>query len=260
MPAFMDLTGHVYGRWTVDKLSERRGNSKYPSRYWDCTCSCPDRTQKAVCAGDLRNGISRSCGCLRRETSRATFTTHGLSKHPAWNSWHAMVQRCTDATRESWKHYGGRGITVCPEWLDIRAFLTDMEATFKPGLSIEREDNDGMYCKSNCYWATEEEQANNKRSSHLINTPIGRMTVTRAARAYGLEVRTLFERISLGWAEDRLFTPARDQATCINTPDGPMTVTEAERKYGFVKGTISSRIRYGWPESDLLRPTNRRPK
>ena len=88
--------------------------------------------------------------------------THGLSRHSAYNSWKKMIQRCTDPNNKDYHLYGGRGITVCERWLDVRNFVDDMGER-KDGWSIERIDVDGNYHPENCFWIPLKYQAKNRR-------------------------------------------------------------------------------------------------
>lgn len=81
-----------------------------------------------------------------------------------YSSWMNMLQRCTNPNSKSWKHYGGRGITVCARWIDFDNFLLDMGERL-PDLQLDRIDNDGNYERGNCRWTTPLIQANNRRNS-----------------------------------------------------------------------------------------------
>lgn len=91
-----------------------------------------------------------------------------------YNIWNGMRQRCFNPKRERYSMYGGRGIIVCNEWLDIITFKKDMYDSYvshckefgEKQTSIDRIDNDGDYCKENCKWATHKEQGSNTRSHY----------------------------------------------------------------------------------------------
>lgn len=86
-----------------------------------------------------------------------------------------MKTRCLNPAFHSYRRYGGRGITICPEWRhSFAAFLRDM-GTCPPGRSLDRINNDGNYEPGNCRWATFSEQMQNRskpqRHSSYTNAP-----------------------------------------------------------------------------------------
>ena len=121
--------------------------------------------------------------------------THGLSKTKPYKVWSTMLQRCGNDRSNSAHRYKARGIHVCAAWSSFDVFWADMGATYKPGLSIDRIDNDGPYAPENCRWTDRSTQMRNTRQSHKIETPHGVVTIIEAAERYGLEHSTLYARI-----------------------------------------------------------------
>lgn len=157
----IDLKGKIFGFWTV--LHEHPGREK-STLHWVCRCHCG--LEKPVSGINLRGGTTVSCGCVRSMLPSATIT-HGMSKSRVYKIWAGMVQRATNPRRTSYRNYGARGITVCSRWLNFENFYADMGEPHGAAYSLDRVDNDGVYSKENCRWATATEQNRNSRNCKL---------------------------------------------------------------------------------------------
>ena len=132
--------------------------------------------------------------------------THGLSKHPIYRIWHDMIQRCRNPNSTPYKDYGERGIKVCERWQNFENFRDDMLPTWFPGASIERANcHTGNYEPGNCSWVKIEMQASNRRTTHWMETPWGRMPMARAAKQLGINRSVLAKRIRRGVTMERMF-------------------------------------------------------
>lgn len=153
--------GREFGRWTIISEKERSGKL----RTFLCKCTCG--TLSIIRLVDLSSGHSKSCGCLKREVTIQRNITHGLcldpiSKH-LFSVWRNMMLRCFNPQSRQYKWWGERGITVCSVWQDPVAFVQWGRINYKPGLTLDRKDNNGNYEPGNCTWITMKEQARNRR-------------------------------------------------------------------------------------------------
>lgn len=195
--SFKDMTGMRFERLVVVSKadSDRNGNAK-----WNCQCDCGNTT---VSHGfSLRNGASKSCGCLTTEQLVERNSTHGLSDTPEYPVWAGMLQRCNNSNNFKYHIYGGRGISVCERWHHFDAFYADMGPRPSPDHSIERLDRNGNYCPENCIWATVQEQNNNKSNNHYVEYSGRTMTITQAITEAGnrVDLATARGRLTRGWS------------------------------------------------------------
>lgn len=161
----IEMIGKRFGRLTVIEEAQKRKN-KFVC--WVCKCDCGNIT-KPVKGARLRNGETKSCGCLWSETMLRIHTVHGLCGTRVYSIWDNMIQRCTNSKRPQFKDYGGRGINVCDEWKnDFQAFYDwAMSHGYADNLTIDRIDVNGNYEPSNCRWVTMKVQQNNRRNNRL---------------------------------------------------------------------------------------------
>lgn len=153
--------GTSIGHWTVIAEAPKR----YGLRHLKCRCVCG--TERDVFIGNLRKGLSKSCGCIGFYTQR----THGMHASTEYSTWRHIQQRCYNPKNKAWDNYGGRGIRVCQEWRDsFEAFYAHVGPRPSKDLTLDRINNDGHYEPGNVRWATWQQQHANKRPKGSGNT------------------------------------------------------------------------------------------
>jgi hypothetical protein len=184
--------GEKYGRLTVLAEAEKTG----ANRQVKAVCDCGIQVTTAI--NNLRSGHTTSCGCIKGDAQ----VRHGMSGTPTYQVWRDMINRCDNQNYKEFKYYGGRGITFCRQWRVFDNFFLDMG--IKPeGLTLDRIDYDGNYDISNCRWASDIQQANNKRNNIRVFGLGKEQTVAEWARELGVPDKRIYARIASGWSPYR---------------------------------------------------------
>lgn len=160
----IDMTDKRFGRVTVIRRSLGQTTDGRP--LWLSLCDCG--TLFEANGKSLRRGLTRSCGCLARETTSARNTTHGQGgmnhRTPTYNSWRAMLNRCLNPKAQNWRYYGAIGVAVYEAWLSFEKFFADMGE--RPANHVlARRGDAGDYEPGNVEWKL---QADNLRERHVV--------------------------------------------------------------------------------------------
>lgn len=132
--------------------------------------------------------------------------SHGMSNAPEYHVWNAMKQRCLKENAKNYHNYGGRGITICNEWMDFNVFINDLGLRPPGNYELERVDNNGNYCPANCKWATKKEQANNRRTNTILTFMGKSLTISQWEDVVGISQILIANRIAKGWTVERALT------------------------------------------------------
>lgn len=193
-----EYIGKTYGKLTIlnfenTKVYEKKNNKLRNIFKVTCQCFCGNLWTGKL--GSIKSKNTISCGCHRKENP--VRKTHGLRKTSEYEIWAAMKARCLNPKNKAYHNYGGRGITVCKEWLNsFKTFIFDMGFRPSKEYSLERIDNNLGYYKQNCKWATIEEQSNNRRTNKLYFYLNKQQTLVNWAKEYNIDYSNLYRKIN----------------------------------------------------------------
>jgi len=204
----IDLVGKRFGKLTVISKGITDKNSRL---YWNCLCDCGNEVSKLGLL--LRDGRTKSCGCLRSEYVSNKNKTHGMARTKMNMVWQEMKSRCRNPNHKRYSDYGGRGISYQESWEEFINFYNDMSDTYQDGLTLDRIDNDGDYTKENCRWSSYLSQNNNKRN--CVYETVGGIRATRSQLAdmFGIPRCTFYWRLSHGMTVEEALTTSKKQKT-----------------------------------------------
>lgn len=129
---------------------------------------------------------------------------------PFYSVWQDMLRRCNNPNFKQWKHYGGRGITVCDRWKNsYHAFYEDMGPKPASHYSLDRIDNDLGYFPANCQWATRKRQQRNQTVTRKIIIEGVEYVAADLAELSGLKTDTILTRVERGYPFSTVVYPGR---------------------------------------------------
>lgn len=201
--------GEKYGLLTVIGHFFMIPDKLFRKAHVVCECQCGKICVVACVL--LRSGNTKSCGCWKLNGPKQFNATHGFSRvnktHPLYYKWLSMKARCYNPNVERYGKYGARGIRVCDEWLNdpVKFIRWAIGNGWKPGLEIDRKDNDGAYSPENCRFVTHADQARNKSNNVNITWNGETHCLAEWARRYGIDNRILSQRRKRGIVPPELF-------------------------------------------------------
>lgn len=248
-----ELAGQRFGRLLVIRFAGRADRGKRHTM-WECRCDCG--SIRTVRTETLRNGMTRSCGCLRREASGNKARTHGESKTRLYNNWGQIIDRCVNPHNHAFTSYGGRGIGICDGWrLSFPAFREAVGERPSMAHSLDRiNNNSGYTCGScdecnrhgwrmNCRWATKKDQSANTRRAFRITYRGETRSLREWAQRLGMNYALLYNRLR-GFS-GRIWTVERAFATPSQRANSPKPRSARAQTYHIWYGM---RLRCNDPE------------
>ncbi len=202
-----DITGMKFGRLTAISFEGHYVTPKQQKyQTWKFRCECGN---EIVC---LKTNVTSlhttSCGCLRIERLREALTTHGLcpaiGRSPIFDAYHHAKARCENPKDKRFNRYGARGIKFL--FNDFEHFISEMESSWKPGLSLDRKNNDGHYEPGNCKWSSDVEQSRNRSSNRLLTLNGVMLPAVAWAEKLGWSPAVIYNRVRYGWSEQEILT------------------------------------------------------
>lgn len=190
----IDMKGKRIGKLVVLERTSDGQCKTSPCARWICKCDCGNICN--VSGAVLRTGNKKSCGC----SSEKPYFKHGQSKTRLYKVWHGIRKRCECKTDKRYESYGGRGITVCEEWLSFTNFQKwALEHGYDENeaygvCTFDRIDNNGPYCPDNCRIVDMKTQAKNRRNTIRIELYGRKFTIPELVEITGVCGATLYDR------------------------------------------------------------------
>lgn len=224
---FIDETGNKYCRLTV---LEHVGRNKNNAAIFLCKCLCGNEI--ITTGANLRNGTTRSCGCLQKEIAKKNVIAfnnsdryiapshlkHGMHDSRIYKTWCLIKQRCYNKNRDHAERYIGRGIDMCDEWREsFDSFCKwALSNGYSDDLFIDRIDNDSGYYPDNCRWATRSQQMRNREVTLYYEHNGERKPFIEWCEQFGVAYKTAWQRYRKGYGFYKIFGLQEKQECLTN--------------------------------------------
>lgn len=199
----MDIAGKRFGRLVAVECVGKDAHGNY---LWQCKCDCGNEV--VVLQPSLISGNSGSCGCYTRERAAEANTKHGKRRTRLYTIYSNMISRCENANNLVYKHYGGRGVSVCDEWRsDFGAFFDWAyangydENALRGQCTLDRIDVNGNYCPENCRWVAQKVQCNNRRDTLMMTYAGKTQSCSQWCEELGLSYDSVYYRKRKGLSD-----------------------------------------------------------
>jgi len=180
-------------------------------------CSCGKEFEAWI--HSVKSNVTKSCGCYRSKYMRDKKTKHGLSRHPMYNVYNNMIERCYTESCTSYNRYDGVGVRVCDEWRhSFESFYEwAIKNGWREGLQLDKDiiGNGKLYSPENCCFVTPKQNSNKRKTSRIIEYDGVSRTISGWADCLGIKIGTLWMRLNMGWTMDRIInTPIINRGQC----------------------------------------------
>ena len=169
--------------------------------------------------------------------------------------YNGMRLRCYNENNVNYKYYGGKGVTICDEWLLSFENFFDWAINngYNENLTIDRIDSEKEYSPDNCKWSTKKEQAYNRSMSVRLTLNGRTMYMTEWAEELEIDKKILSWRYNNGWSDEEILSRPRDYKESKLSLNGKThSMSEWSRITGIKVATISDRMKKGWSVEDAL--------
>ena len=253
--AGLDIAGQRFGRLiAIDSFRRNRVNGK-SEKVWNCACDCGGSAVGS--AAQLRSGGLTSCGCRLREHASKMNASHGMTGTKVYRAWKGIKRRCLNPSEPAYKNYGGRGVSIYPEWAEnFELFYAEIGDPPTSEHTVERINNDLGYIPGNVKWATRLEQRRNRRSNVFYEYNGHKYMLRDLSEKYGISFPALVYRIiTKGWTvKEAVETPVNIQSQNLSTMwnGRKCLIADIAKATGADYRLLRSRILSGWPVEDAI--------